>query len=74
MKKTRKRSTYYIFTYYIFYNVTTHDIYSFYNWSRRQIRKRLVKWGKPRDWKDVTNEYARLYLSCEVTEPETVRR
>ena len=69
MKKSRKRSTYYIF-----YNATTHDIYDFYNWSRRQIRKRLVRWGKPRDWKDVTNEYARLYLSREVTETETVRR
>ena len=69
MKKTRKRSTYYIF-----YNVATLEICSFLNWSRRQIRKRLVRWGKPRDWKDVTNEYARLYLSCEVTEPETVRQ
>lgn len=69
MKKTRKRSTYAIY-----YNVTTREICDFRNWSRRQIRKRLVQWGKPRDWKDVTNEYARLYLSCEVTEPKTVRR
>lgn len=69
MKKTRKRSTYFIF-----YNVKTREICDFTNWSRRQIRKRLVRWGNPRDWKDVTNEYARLYLSCEVTEPEPVRR
>ena len=67
MKKTRKRSTYDIF-----YNVTTHEICDFYNLSRRQIRKRLVKWGKPRDWKDVTDEYARLYLSHKVTEPKTI--
>lgn len=69
MKKTRKRSTYSIF-----YNVKTREICDFINWSRRKIRKRLVMWGNPRDWKDVTNEYARLYLSCEVTEPEPVRR
>ena len=69
MKKTNNRSTYYIF-----YNVKTYELRSFLNWSRRQIRKRLVKSGKPRDWKNVTNEYVRLYESCEATESETARR
>ena len=69
MKKDNNR-----YTYYIFYNVKTYEIRSFVNWSRRQIRKKLVKFGKPRDWKDVTNEYGRLYESCEATESETVRR
>ena len=62
------------YTYYIFCNVKTYEIRSFVNWSRRQIRKKLVKFGKPRDWKDVTKEYAELYQSCEATESETVRR
>ena len=65
MKKTNNRSTYYIF-----YNVKTYDLRSFLNWSRRQIRKQLVKSGNPRDWKDVTKEYVRLYESCEATESE----
>ena len=69
MKKTNNRSTYYIF-----YNIKTYDLRSFLNWSRRQIRKQLVKFGNPRDWKDVTKEYAELSESCEATESETVRR
>ena len=69
MKKTNNRSTYYIF-----YNIKTYDLRSYLNWSRRQIRKQLVKFGNPRDWKDVTKEYVRLYESCEATESETVMR
>ena len=69
MKKANNRSTYYIF-----YNVKTYDLRSFLNWSRRQIRKRLVKFGNPRDWKDVTKEYRRLYESCEVSENEVEGR
>lgn len=63
MKKTNNR-----YTCYCFHNVKTDEIHSFVNWSRRSIRKRLIKWGKPRDWENVTNEYRRLYLSCEATE------
>ena len=69
MKKINNRSTFYCF-----HNVKTDEIRSFVNWSRRSIRKRLIKSGKPRDWKNVTNEFVRLYESCEATESETVRR
>lgn len=42
MKKINNRSTYYVF-----YNIKTYELCSFLNWSRRQIRKRLVKFGNP---------------------------
>lgn len=62
------------YTHYVFYNRVTCEMHEFTNWSRRKIRKRLEKAGKPRDWRNVTNEFVRLYESCEATESETVRR
>ena len=62
------------YTHYVFYNRVTREMQDFTNWSRRKIRKRLIKSGKPRDWRNVTNEFVRLYESCEATESETVRR
>ena len=62
------------YTHYVFYNRVTREMQEFTNWSKRKIRKRLEKAGKPRDWRNVTNEFVRLYESCEATESETVRR
>lgn len=56
------------YTHYVFYNRVTREMQEFTNWSRRKIRKRLEKAGKPRDWRNVTNEFVRLYESCEATE------
>ena len=56
------------YTHYVFYNRTTREMQEFTNWSKRKIRKRLEKAGKPRDWRNVTNEFVRLYESCEATE------
>lgn len=53
------------YTHYVFYNRVTREMQEFTNWSRRRIRKRLEKAGKPRDWKDITKEFEALYESCE---------
>lgn len=62
------------YTHYVFYNCTTREMQEFTNWSRRKIRKRLEKAGKPRDWEDITKKFKALYESCEVSMNEAEGR
>ena len=62
------------YTHYVFYNRTTREMQEFTNWSKRKIRKRLEKAGKPRDWEDITKNFEALYESCELSENEVEGR
>ncbi len=62
------------YTHYVFYNRVTREMQEFTNWSRRKIRKRLEKWGNPRDWENITSEFEALYESCEAGNDEVSGR